>query len=121
MIAGQPREREVERDGGVGPDHPLDRRMRDVALMPQRHVLQRRHRIGAHHAGKAGQILRQHRVPLMRHGGGALLALAEIFLGLEHLGALQMPDLGGEPLDRACHHGQRGEVGGVAVARHDLR
>ena len=48
------------------------------------------------------------------------MALAEIFLGLQHFGSLQMPDLGGEPFDRACHHGQRGEVSGVAVARHDL-
>ena len=48
------------------------------------------------------------------------MPLAEIFLGLQHFGSLQMPDLRGEPFDRACHHGQRGEVSGVAVARHDL-
>ena len=32
-----------------------------------------------------------------------------------------MPDLGREPLDRARHHGKRGEIGGMAIARHDLR
>jgi hypothetical protein len=32
-----------------------------------------------------------------------------------------MPDLGGEPLDRACHHGERDEIGRVPVARHHLR
>ena len=59
--AGQPRQREVERDRRVGADHPLDRGMRDVALVPQRDVLQRRRHRRAHHAGEAGQVLGQHR------------------------------------------------------------
>ncbi len=57
----------------------------------------------------------------MGHGGGALLPLAEIFLRLQHLGPLQMPDLGGQPLHRACHHSERGEILRVAVARDHLR
>ena len=121
MMRGHAGEREVERDGGVGADHPLDRGMGDVALMPQRHVLERREGIGADETGEAGQILRQHRVPLVRHRGGALLPGGEMLFGLEQLGALQMPDLGGKPLDRARHHGERGEIGGVAVARDHLR
>ena len=48
---GQPREREIERDGRVRADHALDRGMGNVALVPERHVLQRRRHIGAHHAG----------------------------------------------------------------------
>ena len=120
MISGEPGEREIERDGGVRPDHPLDRRVRDVALVPERHVLERRHGVAAHQPREPGQVLRQHRVPLMRHGRGALLPLAEIFLGLEHLGPLQMPDLGRQPLDRARHDGERREIDGVAVARDDL-
>ena len=104
----------------VGADHALDRGMRDVALVPQRHVLQRRHHIGAHHAREPGDVLRQHRVALVRHGRGALLALGEELLGLQHLGALQMADLGREPLDRGGDHAERGEIHGVAVARDDL-
>jgi hypothetical protein len=44
----------------------------------------------------------------------------EIFLGLQHFGALQMADLGGQPLDRRGDHAQGGEIGGVAVARDHL-
>ena len=73
--AGEPVEREIERHRGVRPDHALDRGMRNVALVPERDVLHRRHRIGAHHAGEPGEVLRQHRVALVRHGRGALLAL----------------------------------------------
>ena len=48
--AGEPRQREIERHGGVRTDHALDRGVRDVALVPERDVLQRRRHIGAHHA-----------------------------------------------------------------------
>ena len=48
---GETREREIERRGRIGGDHALDRGVRDVALVPERHVLQRRRHIGAHHAG----------------------------------------------------------------------
>src|SRR5262249_9699120 len=37
---GKTREREIERGGGVGRDHALDRGVRDVALVPESHVLQ---------------------------------------------------------------------------------
>src|SRR4051812_10390324 len=70
-------EREVEGDGGIRPDHALGRGVRDIALVPEHDVLQRRRHIGAHHAREAGEILRQHRVALVRHGGRALLALRE--------------------------------------------
>ena len=56
---GQSRQREIERDRRVGADHPLDRGMRDVALVPQRDVLQRRDDRRAHDAGEAGQVLAQ--------------------------------------------------------------
>src|SRR6185437_13519142 len=49
------------------------------------------------------------------------LAGREMLLGLAQLGALQVADLGGEPLDRAGDDGERGEVEGVAIARDDLR
>ncbi len=74
----------------------------------------------ADHAGEAGQILGQHRVALVRHRRAALLAGREIFLGLEHLGALQVADLGRQPLDRGGDHAQRREEHRVAVARDHL-
>ena len=57
----------------------------------------------------------------MRHGGGALLLFAEVFLGLAHFGLLQMPDLGGELVQRGCNNGQSRDVKGVPVALNDLR
>ncbi len=117
---GQPREREIERDGGVGADIALDRRMADVALMPERHILQRRGDIAAHHAGQAGQILRQHRIALVRHRRRALLAGREIFLGLQHLGALQVTHLDRQSFDRRGDHAQGREEHCVAIARDHL-
>ena len=118
--AGQPREREIERDGRVGADEALDRRVRNVALVPQGDILHRRNDRAAHHAGKPGEILGQHRVALVRHRRAALLAGREIFLGLEHFGALQVADFGRQPLDRGGDHAERGEEHRVAVARDDL-
>ena len=56
----------------------------------------------------------------MRHGGGALLALGEELLGLQHFGALQVADFGRQPLDRGGDDAERREIHGVAVARDDL-
>ena len=41
----------------------------------------------------------------------------EELLGLAHLAALQVAHLGRQPLDAAGDHGERGEEGGMAVAR----
>ena len=45
----------------------------------------------------------------------------EKFLGFEHFGALQMADLGGQPLDRRGDDAERREKCGVPVALDDLR
>src|SRR5262249_808008 len=87
--APQARERKSEGEGRVGRDHGLDRGMRDVALMPERHVLHGRQREAAYEPRKPGQILRQDRIAFVRHGGRALLALREELLGLAYLRALQ--------------------------------
>ena len=94
--------------------------MRDVALVPERHVLERRDDGRAHHAGKAGEVLGEDGIALVRHGGRALLALREELLGLHHLGALQMADLGRQALDRRRDDGERGEEGRMPVARDHL-
>ena len=65
--AGKAAQREVERDGRIRPDDALDRGMRDVALMPEGDVLHCRERVGADEAGEAADVLREHRVALVRH------------------------------------------------------
>ncbi len=112
---------EVERDGRIGRDHALDRRVADVALVPQGDVLEGRHRIAAHQARQAGHVLREDRVALVRHRRRALLGLAEGLLRLADLGALQVADLDGEALDRPGDDGHGREELRVPVARHDLR
>ena len=55
-------------------------------------------RVAAQHAREAGDLLGLDRVALVRHRRGALLPGAERLLHLAHLGALQVADLGREPL-----------------------
>jgi hypothetical protein len=57
--------------------------VRDVALVPERDVLQRRGDHAANQTGEAGQVLAQHRVALVRHRRGALLAGEKILLGFQ--------------------------------------
>jgi hypothetical protein len=76
--------------------------VRDVALVPQRDVLEPGLQVPAQHPRQPAELLRLDRVALVRHRARALLlALAEGLLGLAHLGALQVPDLERERLDRA--------------------
>ena len=77
----------------VGQHDALDRAVRDVALVPQRHVLQARLQVAAQHARQAADGLGADRVALVRHRAGALLPGLEPLLHLAHLGALQVPQL----------------------------
>ena len=105
----------------VGQDHPLDRRVRDVALVPQGDVLQARLQVRSHHPGQPAQLLGLHRVALVGHGRAALLgALAERLLDLADLGALEVADLQGERLDGGGDRGAGVEELGVAVAGEHL-
>ena len=88
--------------------------------MPQGDILKGRHGIAAHQPGQTGQVLAQHRVALMRHGRGALLAGMEELLRFAHFGALQVAHLGCQALNAAGHHGEGREEGRVAVTRDDL-
>ncbi len=111
----------VEQDRRVGQHHALGAGVRDVALVPQRDVLQARLGVAAQHAGEAGDALGVDRVALVRHRARALLAGAERLLDLAHLGALEVADLRGEALDPGAGERDRLEQLGVAVARDDLR
>ena len=89
--------------------------------MPQRHIFQRRRDCGTHDTGKAGQIFCQYRVPLVRHGRGALLPGREKFFHFPQFGTLKMADFCGKPFDRAGNDSERGKEHGVAVPRDHLR
>ena len=110
----------VEQDRRVGQDHALHRRVADVTLVPQGDVLGGGERVGAQQAGQSADALAQLRVALVRHRAGALLALAERLLRLQHLGALQAAHLERDLLQRGPRDGQRRAELGVAVALDDL-
>ena len=120
-IAREAPQHVVERDEAVGQDDPLDRRVRDVALVPERDVLEGRHEVAAQHARQAHDLLAADRVALVRHRRRALLPLVERLLDLADLGLLQAADLEGELLERGGGDGERRHQLGVAVALDDLR
>src|SRR4029453_18573358 len=99
---------------------PLRAGVRDVALVPERDILDAGLRVAAEHAREARQALGVDRVALVRHRARALLARAERLLDLAHLGALEVADLGREALDSGAGERDRSQQLGVAVARDDL-
>ena len=94
--------------------------MRDVALVPQRHVFHGRHRRGPYDAGKTRQVFGQYGIALVGHGGRAFLALREEFFRLPHFRPLQVADFGRDAFHRTGDHAQDGEEHGVPIARDDL-
>ena len=117
---GQPGQHKVEQRSRVRADHPFDRGVADIPLMPQGHVLQGRQRVAAQQAGQAAHVFQLPRIALMRHGRRALLAGGKRLLDLKDLGALQMTQLGRNPVERAADHRQGREKSGVPVARDHL-
>src|SRR5581483_6545630 len=111
----------VEREEGVGYDDALGRRVGDVALVPQRDVLEADERGPAHDARETADALRHDRVALVGHRRRALLALPERLLHLGHLGARQVADLEGEGVERGGDDGERAQELGMPVALQDLR
>ncbi len=86
--------------------------MADVAFVPKGDVLERGERVAAQHAGQAGEAFAGDGVALVRHGARTFLALGKILLGLEYLGALEVPELGRPPLNaRADKSDSRHELG----------
>ena len=95
--------------------------MRDVALVPERDVLEPDDRRAAHDAREPADALGDDGVPLVRHRRRALLPAAERLLHLGDLGAREMPDLERELVERRRDDRERGQQLGVAVALEDLR
>ena len=117
---GHLHEHVVEHDRRVGQDHPLGARVADVALVPERLVLERGVGVAAQEPRQPGDPLGQDRVALVRHRARALLAGRERLLELADLGVLEVADLGREALERAAEDGDRGEQRRVPVALDDL-
>ena len=111
----------VDKDGRVRKDDALDRRMRDVALVPERNVLHRRLRVAAKYARQAADLLARDRILFVRHGRGAFLLFAEVLLRLANLGALQVADFDGNLVQRAADNGERCDIGCMAIALDNLR
>ena len=89
----------VERQEGVRDDDALGARVRDVALVPERDVFEADRGRGAHDTREPADPFCYDRVPLVRHGRRAFLALGEGLLHLADLGAGEVSDLCGEALE----------------------
>ena len=94
--------------------------MADVALVPERDVLQRREGVSPHDTGESAQALAGDRIALVRHGRAAFLPGAKKFLHFEHFGPLQMPQLGGPAIDARRDERERGAKFRVTIALDDL-
>ena len=96
---GEPGEHVVECEERVRDYDTLGRRVRDVALVPESDVLEADSGSRADDAREPTDPLGDHRVPLVRHRRGALLAAAERLLDLGDLRACQVANLGRERLE----------------------
>src|SRR5256885_13374980 len=83
----------VEREERVGNDDSFRRRLRDVAFMPERHVLEPDDGVRTNDAREPADALRDLRVALVRHRGRPLHAVHERLLDLAHLRTREMTDL----------------------------
>ena len=88
--------------------------------MPQRDIFHRRGHRATDHTGKSRQIFGQDRVAFVRHGRTAFLTWREIFLRLQHFGALQMTNLYGEPFYGRCNNAQNCKKHGMPVTWDNL-
>ena len=113
----------VEQDRRVGQDHALDAGVGDVALVPERDVLERRAR-RCRAGSRARPLIRSVVIGLRLCGIDEepfCCAGAKRLGRLEHLGALEVADLGRQALEAGAGERDRAEQGGVAIARDDLR
>jgi hypothetical protein len=94
--------------------------VRDVALVPQRDVLEAGQGRPSHDARETADPLGDDGVPLVRHRRRPLLPRAERLGDLGDLRPREVPDLERELVERAREHGQRREQLRVAVALEDL-
>src|SRR6186713_2345105 len=95
--------------------------MRDVSLVPERGVLERRHHRRTYDTREPAQVLAEHGVSLVRHRARALLPFRETFLRLTDLRPLPVTHVGREAFDAGGDESERRKERGVPVARDHLR
>ena len=98
-------------------DDPLGRGMADVALVPERLVLERHLGVATHGAGETADALAEHGIALVWHGRRPLLLRAEWLPDFGDLGGLPETDVGCELFQAAgencqCRHEMRMPVAG---------
>src|SRR5699024_8846924 len=111
----------VEQHGSVGQNDALGRRMGNIALVPQCHVLVERQHVPPHYARAARDVLAAYRIALVRHGARPFLPLTESLLHLVHIGTLQVAYLDRHLYERSGDYGERRHIVGMSVAVDDLR
>ncbi len=75
----------IQEDGRIRQDDAFHRRMRNVALVPQRYVFIGSLHVGTHYARQSADLFAGNRVAFVRHGRRSLLLFAEIFFRLPNL------------------------------------
>src|ERR671913_25183 len=98
-------EHEIEDDACVGQDHPFRRAVANVALVPECIILSRGSRVPTQEPSQSADSLRCVRISLMWHGGRTLVPGVEWLFNFTDFRPLQMPDLGGELLQRSADAG----------------
>ena len=95
--------------------------MRDVAFVPEGHILEADDRIGTDSTGHAANTLREDRIAFMRHRGRTFLSGLEKFLCFANFGTLPVAHLQSDFLECRCDDRQRTEIFGITVTLNDLR
>src|ERR1051325_674200 len=94
--------------------------MRDVALVPQRDILETDDAVRADDARDAADAFRNDRIALVRHCARTLLTFREALLRLAHLGALPVTNVQSKLLQRRRDDRKRRQIFGVDVSLNDL-
>ncbi len=111
----------VEQYGTVGQDDAFDRRVADVALVPECDIFECSHEVRAHHACQAAELFAEHGIALVRHCGRAFLALAKRFFEFADFRALEVADFKRDFLNSCAGNSHGTEIFAVAVALDNLR
>src|ERR1044071_5527131 len=94
--------------------------MRDVALVPQRDILETNDTICADHARDPADALRDDRIALVRHCARTLLTFRETLLRLANLGALPVTNVQSKLLQRRRDDRECRQILGIDVSLNDL-
>ena len=111
----------IERDEAVRQNDPLDRRMGNIAFVPQGDVLEGRLGVGPNQAREPDDLLAPDRIAFVRHRRRALLPFAERLLELADLGFLEPAHLQCEFLERGAGDGEHRQELRVPIALDHLR